>query len=121
MLAEIFVLRLEAILRFSQEAPASSRFVPLRALLHPKGKSPADGAVSTASSLELAPCPVGQFGQNALSLGVTSQRFRHTATQMQPISIVQLLQPYYPNSIVMPSTAGHLPPWQFVASTSALA
>jgi hypothetical protein len=29
MLAEIFVLRLEAILRFSQEAPASSRFVPL--------------------------------------------------------------------------------------------
>jgi hypothetical protein len=50
MLAEIFVLRLEAILRFSQEAPASSRFVPLRALLHPKGKSPADGAVSTASS-----------------------------------------------------------------------
>ena len=26
------------------------RFVPLRALLHPKGKSPSDGAVSTASS-----------------------------------------------------------------------
>ena len=50
MLAEIFVLRLEAILRSSQEAPASSRFVPLRALLRPKGKSPADGAVSTASS-----------------------------------------------------------------------
>jgi len=50
MLAEIFVLRLEAILRFSQEASASSRFVPLRALLHPKGKSAADGAVSTASS-----------------------------------------------------------------------
>jgi hypothetical protein len=72
-------------------------------------------------SLELAPCPVGQFGQNAQSLGVTTQRFRYTATQMQPISITQLLQPYYPNSIVMPSTAGHLPPRQFAASTSALA
>jgi len=50
MLAEIFVLRLEAILRSSQEAPTSSRFVPLRALLNPKAKSPTDGTVGVAGS-----------------------------------------------------------------------